>query len=312
MSKADNVIQKSNSNISNVPLHKKKWLIDNDPFVGNILNSSAHQNLPLIIVGVHPDDIEVSTTGLQYYLIQKGQTNIRWIILTTGTTGVLDQQIDNYAPMTESELTLRKVELRKIETLAAAKILGIAKKRTKFFNFGAGDTRVEDPASQMGPAQEREFIDYLKKISHRLTQTAALAVAWHFEHDDHTHHVFSARFINSAVARFIQETNHKIFAIRFSLLSGNTNFNQHNGYVLLSKETAEIKDRVLACHKSQAERLRFYGRKTLVEAQREIDEQNLAFLKEQFTEEDFSHYHRAEGFQVYELTPEKISSQAMV
>lgn len=295
-------------------------VLAHDEKLASLIKSFGTSELPLIVIGPHPDDIEEGTAGLQCMLTERGQNNIHWLILTTGAdpSGVLDEQVvEGYEPLPaeeterKDELRRRKIKLREDETAKAAEMIGVPRENITFFQFGAGG-RGEDFKLTMGPVQQKEFVSQLEKIAEGLPPSAPVAIAWHIQYDKHEAHTYSAaKFINPAIAEFIKRTDRPVYMVRFRLFNGIVKKEEPNLYLLMGLKTENRKTEALSCHKSQIERrtrtvdsegrIRAEEEGTMIDQSREKEGKNLEFAREQFPEADLSNVERAERFRVVEL-----------
>jgi|GEM_PF-6704789 len=287
-------------------------VLSTDPSAIRIINSMGSSELPFIVVGPHPDDVEWTTAALQLHLINQGRANIYWSILTTGQdkTGIFDEQVlekgESADVVGSEELAARKVMLRENETRKAADEIGIQQQRITFHKFGAG-ARDEDFQTTMGPQQEDMFLEHLKQIAANIPLGQPIALGWPVAEDaitGHANHAYSISFMDRIVKRFINDTGRAVYAVRFRILMGDKNQEHPNTYVVMTPQLLETKSKALACHASQIERRRLQGRtgNIIVESQQRVAE-NFNDAGNMFPSEDLHDFTAAECFTVYEIKP---------
>lgn len=294
-----------------VALTPQTRVLTSDPVAADVLGKAGSQELPLVVIGDHPDDIEGVTASFQRRAIRDGRGNIHWLVMTSGagSRGVLDEQIPGYERLNNPQLEDAKSRMRQGETKRAAAFIGVPSDKIKFFGFGVGTAGEEDFTKVMGPKQESEFIDYLESIAESLPDGAPLAIAWHIEQDRHPSHAYSARFINSAVAKFMKETGRPVYAVRFRLWLGDRAQEKPNAYIVIDEQEADIKvNEILACHESQIERRRIQKRLTetgevnsILTESRDNDEGNFKIARAAFPQENLAAFSCAEQFEIYKV-----------
>ena len=299
-----------------VPVETESRFLSDDPGVIDAVRDFGTAALPLAVFGVHPDDIEDGSAAFQRELLRSGNDNIHWGVLTTGAdpTGVSDESIAGYGSLPAAELTLRKGQLRRAETVESAQTLGVDPSRVTFFGFGNGG-RDADFDTEMGPAQATEIIEYLKTLARGLPAGAPIAVAWNMAEDAHTAHIRGARLMNSAVSRFIEATGRPVHMVRFRQFNGDPEAESPNLYVCMSQPEAAAKyGKVLPNHQSQIVRRRLQTKDskprievdgTLLDEAERKDRYNAKAAVDKFAHQGMSldEYPTAERFQVTRLDP---------
>jgi len=299
-----------------VPVEAESMLLSDESGVIDTVKTFGTEALPLAVFGVHPDDIEDGSVALQRELLRLGNDNIHWAVLTTGAdpTGVSDESIAGYGSLPADELTRRKDQLRRAETVESAQTLGVSPDRVTFFGFGDGN-RDADLDAEMGPAQEEQIIEYLKTLALGLPAGASVAVAWNIAEDAHAAHTRGAHLMDSAISRFIEETGRPVHMVRFRQFNGVPEAESPNLYVCMSQSEAAAKyGEVLSNHQSQIVRRRLQTKDgkprievdgTLLDEIEKKDRDNAIAARDRFAHQGMSleEYPTAERFQVTRRDP---------
>jgi len=101
--------------------------MEKELFISNLDLAKTAFNNPqkVLMIGAHPDDIDINAGGLTAALI-KNKSEVNWLICTDGGGGSWDSNIDKQS----------LIEIRKKEQLESANILGVS--RVSFLDFNDG------------------------------------------------------------------------------------------------------------------------------------------------------------------------------